>query len=94
MIDPIEEAPARKGGQAKKQQAPWNGKDWYVSFGEGETRNWEDAREFSYVSAGGGSWYSGTLRKLPLGGRVFINLPGRGYVGVGVVTGRRNEHVI
>jgi hypothetical protein len=87
LIDPIEEAPARKGGQAKKQQAPWNGRDWYVGFGEGETRNWKDARSLGYVSAGGGNWYTGTLRKLPEGGRVFVNLPGRGYVGVGVVTG-------
>ena len=87
LIDPIDETPVRKAGQAKKQQAPWNGKDWYVSFGEGEHRNWEDARRYSYVSAGGGSWYIGTLKKLPIGGRVFVNLPGRGYVGVGVVTG-------
>jgi len=42
---------------------------------------------YGFVSAGGAPWYSGTLRKLPLGGRVFVNLPGRGYVGVGVVTG-------
>ena len=88
LIDPIEEAPARKVGQARKQQAPWNGKDWYVSFGEGETRNWEDARRYGYVSAGGGNWYTGTLKKLPIGGRVFVNLPGRGYVGVGVVAGK------
>jgi hypothetical protein len=87
LIDPVEEAPIRKGGRARKQQAPWNGKDWYVSFGEGDTRNWEDARALGYVSAGGGSWYTATLRKLPIGGRVFVNLPGRGYVGVGIVSG-------
>ncbi len=87
LIDPVEEAPARRAGQAKKQQAPWNGKDWYVGFDEGGTRNWEDARRYGFVSAGGGTWYSGTLKKLPIGGRVFVNLPGRGYVGVGIVAG-------
>jgi hypothetical protein len=87
LIDPAEEAPARKPSQAKKQRAPWNGQDWYVSFGEGETRDWDDARKYGYVSAGGGPWYTGTLKKLPTGGRVFVNLPGRGYVGVGIVVG-------
>jgi hypothetical protein len=88
LVDPIEEAPARKGRQPKKQQAPWNGKDWYVSFGEGGTRSWADAQRYGFVSAGGGTWYTGTLKKLPIGGRVFVNLPGRGYVGVGIVTGK------
>ncbi len=87
LIDPTEEVPVRKSSHLKKQQEPWNGKDWYVSFGEGETRNWEDARRYGFVSAGGGPWYTRTLRILPLGGRVFVNLPGRGYVGVGIVTG-------
>lgn len=87
LIDPIEETNVRKPGQAKKPKLPWNGKDWYVSFGEGEHRSWEDARRFGYVSAGGDPWYSRTLKKLPVGGRVFVNLPGTGYVGVGVVIG-------
>jgi len=87
LIDPTEEVPARKASQIKKQQEPWNGKDWYVSFGEGDTRNWDDARRFGFVSAGGGRWYTQTLRILPVSGRVFVNLPGRGYVGVGRVTG-------
>jgi hypothetical protein len=87
LIDPTEEVPVRKASQAKKQQALWNGKDWYVNFGESDTRAWEDARRYGFVSAGGGPWYSGTLRKLPIGGRVFVNLPSRGYVGVGTVAG-------
>lgn len=87
LIDPTEEVPVRKASHLKKQQEPWNGKDWYVSFGEGETRNWEDARRYGFVSAGGGAWYTRTLRILPVDGRVFVNLPGRGYVGVGIITG-------
>ena len=86
LIDAVEEAPVCGGGRQKKRQAPWNGKDWYLSFGEGESHNWEDARRHGYVCAGRGRWYSGTLKKLPVGGRVFVNLPGRGHVGGGIVT--------
>ena len=87
LIDPTEEVLPRKASQNKKLQEPWNGVDWYVSFGENESRNWEDARRHGFVSAGGGPWYTATLRKLPIGGRVFVNLPGHGYVGVGEVSG-------
>ncbi len=85
LVDPVEEAPTRKAG-LKKQQSPWNGRDWYVSFGEDGFRDWDDAQLYGFVSAGGGPWYIGTIKKLPVGGCVFVNLPGKGYVGVGVVT--------
>ena len=68
----------------------WNGTDWYVSFGEEpEGRNWEDARRYGFVSAGGGLWYSRSLLALgeQEGARVFVNIPKTGYVGVGTVTG-------
>lgn len=66
----------------------WNGLDWYVSFGQGAGgRQWVDARAHGFVSAGGGEWYSRTLRRLPEGGRVFVLVPGSGYVGVGTVCG-------
>jgi hypothetical protein len=60
LIDPVEETAARTSGPSKKQKAPWNGKDWYVSFGEDEARSWEDARAYGFVSAGGGSLRSST----------------------------------
>lgn len=69
------------------KRADWNGRDWFVSCGEGGTRSWDDARQYNFVSAGGGPWYSSTLRKLPIEGRVFVSIPGRGYVGVGVTVG-------
>ncbi|MQA35728.1 endonuclease NucS domain-containing protein [Modestobacter roseus] len=89
----IDEArtPARKGrGGGGGSKEPWNEQDWYVSFGEeSETRNWDDARRYGFVSAGGGEWFSRTLRKLPVGARVFVYVPGGvGYVGVGTVTGQ------
>jgi hypothetical protein len=67
---------------------PWNGHDWYVSFGEESgVRSWVDARRYGFVSAGGGAWFSKTIRGLPVGGRVFVCIPKTGYVGAGIVTG-------
>lgn len=64
----------------------WNGQDWYVTFGEESgIRAWADARRYGFVSAGGGEWYSRSLRALPVGGRVFVYVPKTGYVGVGMV---------
>lgn len=79
-------------GSKKKsggKRETWNGQDWYVSFGEdSKIRSWDDARKFGFVSAGGGVWYTRTLRGLPIGARVFACIPGGGgYVGVGTVTG-------
>ena len=85
MIDPQE---TQQLASARGSNEPWNG-EFYVSFGEGERRNWEDARKYGFISAGGGSWYSNTLNMLAEGDRVWVNIPKTGYVGVGVVTGER-----
>lgn len=69
------------GGKPGKRAA-WNGRDWYVSFGGG--RPWEDARQFNFVSAGGGKFYSQTIRSLPKDAQVWVNVPGSGYVAVGM----------
>jgi len=72
----------------KGKRAEWNGMDWFVSFGDDPLgRRWEDGRRFGFVSAGGEAWYSRSLRNLPLGGRVNVHVPGRGYVAVGEVSG-------
>ena len=76
----IEESAPIKGSE----KGPWNG-EYYASFGEG-SRNWDDARKYGFISAGGGSWYSKTLSLLSPGDRVWANIPHTGYVGVGVVT--------
>ncbi|WP_411375741.1 endonuclease NucS domain-containing protein [Arthrobacter sp. MPF02] len=74
--------PAAKRGT----RASWNGQDWYVAFGvDGDSRSWEDAATFGFVSAGGSDWYSRTLKGLPVGARIFVHVPKRGYVGVGTV---------
>lgn len=75
----------KPSGARKGKRADWNGRDWYVSFGDsdGEWRSWDDGLKYGFVSAGGGVWYSRTLRSLPVGARVNVYLPGHGYVAVG-----------
>lgn len=65
---------------------PWNG-EFYASFGHGPERSWQDAVELGFISAGGGAWYSKTLQLLSPGDRVWVKVPGTGFVGVGKVTG-------
>jgi len=77
--DMEEPAPAERS-----RKGPWNG-EYYVSFGDGEHRDWDDAREYGFISSGGGSWYSKTLSLLSKGDRVWVNIPATGYVGVGIV---------
>ena len=87
MIDVAQTKAGRTAGGSKKKE-PWNGHDWYVSFGEYEGgRNWADAFKYGFVSAGGAPWYSRTIRQLPQDARVFVYIPKVGYVGVGVTTG-------
>jgi hypothetical protein len=75
-----------RASRAGRQGETWNGVDYYVAFGHGSSRDWEDARKYGFVSAGGGSWYSRTLSMLQPGARIFACVPGIGYVGVGKVT--------
>ena len=69
----------------KRTPGEWNGTDYYVLFGSDVDRSWDDAREFGYVSAGGGSRWSRPLERLRPGCRVFVHHPQDGYVGVGRV---------
>lgn len=72
----------------KGKRAEWNGRDWFVSFGAySGGRVWEDGRKYGFVSAGGGAWYSRTLRDLPERARVNVCIPQQGYVAIGEVTG-------
>jgi hypothetical protein len=83
-----ERTPEPAGGSTAKSKEVWNGRDWYVSFGEfPDGRKWEDAVKYGFVSAGGGEWYSRSIRKLPIGARIFTLIPKAGYVGVGFVAG-------
>ena len=81
LIDPSE---AEVKMVERRGDEPWNG-EYYVSFGECEGRRWADAMKHGYISAGGGSWYSNTLHQLEPDDRIWVNVPGQGYVGVGKV---------
>jgi hypothetical protein len=72
---------------AGDQKGQWNG-EYYVSYGTDETRHWEDGRTYGFITASGGAWYTRTLDMLDPGDRVWVNIPGTGYVGVGTVTGK------
>lgn len=87
LIDPSEtqtNAVQATAGASAKTKEPWNG-EFYVSFGDPNSRNWEEARRYGFISAGGGSWYSQTLKQLQPGDRVWVKIPATGYVGVGIV---------
>lgn len=85
LIDPSEtQANVASTTAAKGDKEPWNG-EFYVSFGDAASRSWEDARRFGFISGGGGSWYSQTLKLLSPGDRVWVKIPKKGYVGVGTV---------
>lgn len=78
-----EGTPTNPAGAKKGKRADWNGRDWFVSFGDDLGRSWEDGLKYGFVSAGGDLWYSRTLRSLPVGARVNVHIPGHGYVAVG-----------
>lgn len=82
-----EEKPALTSTGKKGKRASWNGVDWYVSFGGSLGRRWEDARRQGFVSAGGGRFYTQSMRALPEGARIWVNIPGTGYVAVGRTIG-------
>ena len=81
LVDPSETPVAVPG-----QKLPWNG-EYYVSYGDG--RSWNDARRYGFICGGGGLFYSRTLEMLVPGDRIWVNIPRKGYVGVGRVTESR-----
>lgn len=88
LLDEARLAGTPTGKRKPGTKEAWNEQDWYASFGEEDGgRNWDDARRYGFISAGGGEWFSKTLRRLPLGARVFACIPQAGYVGVGTVVG-------
>jgi hypothetical protein len=86
LIDPTQvELKVAKGGSGRVGKEIWNGRDWYISLGVDQNRNWDDCQKYGFVSASGGNWYTKTLKLLPVDARVFVCVPKRGYVGVGIV---------
>lgn len=86
LLDPTEAPQASSASKPGVPAEPWNG-EFYCSFGDAEHRNWAEARRYGFVCGGGGSWYSNSLKMLAPGDRIWVNVPGAGYVGVAKVTG-------
>jgi hypothetical protein len=86
LLDPVREQAAATS-RADAEREAWNG-EFYVSFGDNHSRSWEEAVQYGFISGGGAPWYSRTLKLLAPGDRVWVNVPGRGYVGVGTVKGK------
>ncbi|SHJ66529.1 Protein of unknown function DUF91 [Malonomonas rubra DSM 5091] len=86
LIDPFETEIRATSVQVGKR-GEWNG-EFYVSFGHSSERDWSEAMKYGFICAGGGLWFSRTLSQLSPGDRVWVNVPGTGYVGVGKVTGQ------
>lgn len=85
LIDPGEtQVNVASTSKGKGDKEPWNG-EYYVSYGPTSSRPWDEARQYGFISAGGGSWYSQTLKLLSTGDRVWVKIPKTGYVGVGRV---------
>ena len=49
-------------------------------------RPWDDMRQYGFITAGGGKWYTDGLARLSIGDQVFYYQPNNGYLGYGVVT--------
>lgn len=84
LMDPAERQPDAVVADDGKR-LPWNG-EYYVSYGG---YSWKDARQYGFVCAGGGTWYSNSLKSLSPGDRIWVNIPQTGYVGVGRVAEER-----
>ena len=59
--------------------------DYYALFGGNPLRDWEEARKYGFISAGG-TLHLQKLGRLAPGARVWVYLPRAGYVAVGTVT--------
>lgn len=52
LMDEAEAVAPVAGTKGRGKQEPWNGTDWYVSFGdEPGGRSWDDALQYGFVSA-------------------------------------------
>lgn len=83
LIDPLE-TESHAVSMRSGDRGEWNG-EYYSSFGHSAERHWDEAVKFGFICAGGGSWYSKTLFLLSPEDRIWVNVPGQGFVGVGKV---------
>lgn len=60
---------------------------WFFNIGDGDHRHWEDNIEYGYVGAGQKDIFREAIEGLAPGDVIAAYLSGRGYVGVGKVSG-------
>lgn len=89
LLDPVR-TQVSAAAASDGHNEPWNG-EFYANFGHGENRSWADAVQYGFISAGGGAWYTRTLQLLSPGDRVWVKVPGYGFVGVARVMGRAHS---
>ena len=86
LLDPVHTQVSAATVTPSEPNEPWNG-EFYCAFGESETRSWADAVKYGFICGGGARWYSQTLSLLNAGDRVWVKVPGKGFVGVGRALG-------
>jgi len=89
LLDP-QVAESRPVRRARSKRRQWNGRDYYAVLGgreDYEGGRWSLARRYGFLNGGSGKRYWKPLQHLERGHRVFAHVAGRGYVGIGVVTG-------
>jgi uncharacterized protein len=59
---------------------------YYYNVGEGLHRNWDDYRNFSFISAGQGERWRDAMRSFKIGDIFAAYFKGKGYVGIGRIT--------
>ncbi len=86
-FSPEQSAPKPGKAPRAKTNVVASGNDFYVNVSDDVAHNWDDCRRYGFIAAGGGRRYSRPLFNLFEGARVFVNIPSKGYVGVGIVEG-------
>jgi hypothetical protein len=91
LIDPNEVEEKSSNAKSQNKGEPWNGKDFIanIDMSNDGVSTWKDSIKYGFISAGGGLWYSRSLKQLQPGHRVFVMIPKKGYLGVGIVTEAR-----
>ena len=84
LLDPVR-TQVSAAARPDDHNEPWNG-EFYCNFGHSHSRSWAEAVQFGFISAGG-PFYTRTLNLLNTDGRIWLNVPRSGYVGVGRATG-------
>ena len=72
----------------RRTRGPWTGY-YYVTGGTEDRRPWEDMRQYGFVTASSGKWYSDGLSRLSVGAKLFYYQVNNGYLGYGIVTTER-----